>query len=138
MNSEILNSIFSYITLEQNKKRNPIEDIIDKKNYKLIIFSGASCDIQHHIEYKMLNTEELKKEFSINCFNAGYMTYNNKRRWTFIIYKQPLNITSELLLESVIRDLLFKKITNNKITKYEQKEYIKELKYIDENLQFML
>ena len=92
MNNEILNNIFSYITQEQNKKKSPILDVIDKKDYKLIVFKADGYEIRSFIEHTILTTPEQRNILLSNYQNFGYMTYNNKRRYTMIIFKEKLEL----------------------------------------------
>jgi hypothetical protein len=136
MNPEILNNIFNFMTEVQNKKRSPIIDMIDKLKYKLFIFTDAG-DTRHYIDTKILSTCEQRQDFIFYYCLSGYITYNNKRRWSIMIFKEDLKILTEnkFNMNTYINgvDMIFNKITNNKITKYDQKYYKDIIKYINEN-----
>jgi hypothetical protein len=135
MNPEILNNIFNYMTQVSQKKKSPILDVIDKLKYKLFIFTDAG-ETRHYIDYKILTTDEQRFDFMNNCL-TGYVKYNNKRRWALMIFKEDLKILTEnkFNIDGGVHgdDIIFKKITNNKICKYDVNYYKDIIKYIDEN-----
>jgi hypothetical protein len=139
MNPEILNNIFNFMTEQSQKKKSPIIDVIDKLKYKLFVFTDAS-ETRHYIDFKILTTFEQRQDFINYYCLSGYVKYNNKRRWSLMIFKEDLKILTDnkFNMDSYIRgvDMIFNKITNNKICKYDQTNYQDIIKYIEESIIF--
>ena len=124
---EILNTILEIFDKIKQEKKSPILDVIEKQQYKIYIVTQTHF-LHLHEQLKkyfasgglLCNGDKYYKEFQSQYVAQNYTTYNNKRRWSIIIFKDNINnIIDKKYNSEFVPKMVKDKILNNKITKYD-------------------
>lgn len=138
MNNEILNNIFNKLDEISKQKKSPIIDIIDRPKYKIYIVTNTFfvCENGDFLkEHLFNNLTESGKEFFRYYRQEDYTTHNNKRRWSYIIFKDNINnlVDKKYNIDLFEKTLISKVILKNRITKYDRKGKEDFIDYIMNN-----